>query len=98
MTASASRSLSQKRGFCDSANPRHRANRIGRAPNPGTLHSATAAVDELEGQINWRQGRLGVASVGDTSRLREYKSDWQISGKRRLAALGHATGRVLNPA
>jgi hypothetical protein len=25
---------------------------------------------------------------------RGYKSDWQISGKRRLAALGHATGRV----
>jgi len=29
--------------------------------------------------------------------IRTYKSDWQISGKRRLPALGHAPGRVLDP-
>jgi hypothetical protein len=28
------------------------------------------------------------------TRRRELKSDWQLSGKRRLAALGHATGRI----
>jgi hypothetical protein len=68
MTASASRSLSQKRGrfsggqrFCDGTNSRHRRNGDRPDRNPGTtptLHPVTSAVDELKGQMNWRQGRL----------------------------------------
>jgi hypothetical protein len=34
------------------------ANGIDRAAARGTLHPATAPVDELEGQTNWRQERL----------------------------------------
>jgi len=47
---------------------------------------------------NDRQRRLGVAAAAGSLRITTYNSDWQISGKRRLAALGHATGRVLYPA
>jgi hypothetical protein len=34
---------------------RHRATGIGRAATRGTLHPATAAVNQLEGYTNWRQ-------------------------------------------
>ena len=55
-------------------------------PKPGTLHSASTAVYELEGRINWRLGRLGVASVGGASRLRAYKSAWQTLWQQRFGA------------
>ena len=49
--------------------------------------------------INWRQERLECPRYAThLPRLRKYKSDWQISGKRRLGVIGHATGRVLDPA
>jgi hypothetical protein len=41
---------------------------------------------------------LGVAPAGGPYRLTAYKSDWQISGKRQLPALGQATDLVPDPA
>jgi hypothetical protein len=37
-------------------------------------------------------------SSSTVHRVKAIKSSWQISGKRRLKALGPATGRLLDPA
>ena len=78
--------------FCDSLEPRHRANGSVEPQPRGTLHPATAAVDELQGQINWRQRRLGVGSIGNApdseSSSRTGKSlatgGWRLSVTRQV--------------
>jgi hypothetical protein len=62
--------------------PHHGANGTDRAATRGTLHPATAAVDELEGQTNWRQARLGVASAGDEPCSKRTTQSGKLSGKR----------------
>ena len=55
------RAVSGGQRFCDGTNSRHRRNGDRPDRNPGptpTLHPVTSAVDELKGQMNWRQGRL----------------------------------------
>jgi len=70
LSASARRChLSQTRGSLRQPRvPRDRT--YGDRPSRNPEHSASSYCgrDDLEGQIYWRQGRLGVASTGDASR------------------------------
>ena len=78
-------------------NPASTTDQLCRSPGH-TLDLASAALDGLEDQTNWRQAGLEVASAGDAPLLKTYNSVWQTLWQTWLPALDHATGRVLDPA